>query len=82
MNMAVLKKYKDFETAINRLEEITGFLESGEVQLEEAIKLYTEGLEIAGFCDKKLNEAEKKVKIITEKNDVPVEEDFAGEDEG
>ena len=79
--MAAPKKYKDFETAINRLEEITGLLESGEVKLEEAIKLYTEGLEIAGFCDKKLSEAEKKVKIITEKNDIPVEEDFEEEDE-
>ncbi|MBN1211414.1 MAG: exodeoxyribonuclease VII small subunit [candidate division Zixibacteria bacterium] len=79
--MTAPKKYKDFEAAINRLEEITGFLESGEVKLEEAIKLYTEGLEIAGFCDKKLSEAEKKVKIITEKNNVPVEEDFDDEDE-
>jgi len=79
--MTTPKKYKDFESAINRLEEITGFLESGEVKLEEAIKLYTEGLEIAGFCDKKLSEAEKKVKIITEKNNIPVEENFAGEDE-
>ena len=79
--MAAPKKYKDFETAINRLEEITGLLESGEVKLEEAIKLYTEGLEIAGFCDKKLSEAEKKIKIITEKNDIPVEEDFEEEDE-
>lgn len=70
-------KYKDFETAINRLEEITNLLETGEVKLEEAIKLYTEGLEIAGFCDKKLSEAEKKVKIITEKNKTLVEEEFA-----
>jgi exodeoxyribonuclease VII small subunit len=79
--MSAPKKYKDFETAINRLEEITGFLESGEVKLEEAIKLYTEGLEIAGFCDSKLTEAEKKVKIITEKNNIKVEEDFEEKDE-
>ncbi len=75
--MTSSSKYKDFETAINRLEEITNLLETGEVKLEEAIKLYTEGLEIAGFCDKKLSEAEKKVKIITEKNKTLVEEDFA-----
>ena len=79
--MSAPKKYKDFETAINRLEEITGFLASGEVKLEEAIKLYTEGLEIAGFCDSKLTEAEKKVKIITEKNNIKVEEDFEEKDE-
>ena len=74
--MTVPKKYKDFEAAVTRLEEITNLLESGEVKLEEAIKLYTEGLEIAAFCDQKLGEAEKKVKIITEKNGIVTEEEF------
>jgi len=74
--MTVPKKYKDFEAAVTRLEEITELLESGEIKLEEAIKLYTEGLEIAVFCDKKLSEAEKKVKIITEKNGIVSEDEF------
>ncbi|MFZ5980893.1 MAG: exodeoxyribonuclease VII small subunit [Candidatus Zixiibacteriota bacterium] len=74
--MTVPKKYKDFEAAVTRLEEITNLLESGEVKLEEAIKLYTEGLEIAAFCDQKLGEAEKKVKIITEKNGIVTEDEF------
>lgn len=78
--MTVPKKYKDFEAAVTRLEKITGLLESGEVKLEEAIKLYTEGLEIAAFCDKKLGEAEKKVKIITEKNGIVTEEEFDSEE--
>ena len=77
--MATKKKYKDYESALERLEEITEQLESGDPKLEEAINLYTEGLEIAGFCNGKLKEAEKKIKIITEKNGVPVEVDF---DEG
>jgi len=74
--MTVPKNYKDFEAAVTRLEEITELLESGEIKLEEAIKLYTEGLEIAVFCDKKLSEAEKKVKIITEKNGIVSEDEF------
>ena len=74
--MATRKKYKDYESALERLEEITDQLESGEPKLEEAIRLYTEGLEIAGFCDGKLKEAEKKIKIITEKNGVATETDF------
>lgn len=74
--MTPKKQYKDYESAIARLEEITGLLESGDTRLEEAINLYTEGFEIAQYCDQKLAEAEKKIKIITEKNGAAVEEDF------
>ncbi|KAA3631274.1 MAG: exodeoxyribonuclease VII small subunit [Calditrichaeota bacterium] len=78
--MTAKKKYKDYESALERLEEITEILESGEQPLEESIDLYTEGLEIAKFCDGKLSEAEKKIKIITEKNGALVEDDFENEE--
>lgn len=61
---------------MERLEEITGELESGESGLEDAIKLYTEGLEIAKFCDAKLKEAEEKIKLIAVKNGLVTEEEF------
>lgn len=80
--MATKKKYKDFESAISRLEEITSLLESGDTSLEDSIRLYTEGLEIAKFCDKKLADAEKKIKIIREKNNQLVEEEFDNEKVG
>jgi len=70
------KQYKDFESALERLEAITGLLEAGDTPLEQSIELYTEGLEIARFCEKKLTEAEEKIKIITEKNGETVEEIF------
>jgi exodeoxyribonuclease VII small subunit len=78
--MPAKKKYKDYETAMTRLEEITEILEAGEANLEDAIKLYTEGLEIAKYCDKRLSEAEEKIKIIAEKNGLATEEDFEGGD--
>jgi exodeoxyribonuclease VII small subunit len=62
------KKYKDFESALQRLEEITAALESGDVALEESMALYAEGVEIAGFCSRKLSEAEKKIAILKEIN--------------
>ncbi len=74
--MATKKKYRDFESAIERLEEITDQLEAGETSLEDSIKLYTEGLEIAQFCNKKLTEAQKKIKIIRKNNDLLSEEEF------
>ena len=74
--MSATKKYKDFESALARLEEITELMESEEAALEQSIDLYTEGLEITKFCNQKLSEAEKKIKIIAEKAGVTVEEDF------
>ena len=77
--MSTKKKYKDYESAIERLEQITASLESGDVKLEDAIALYTEGLEIARYCDQKLGEAEKKIKVITENNGILEEGDFEAE---
>lgn len=75
--MTSRKKFKDFETALSRLEEITATLESGDSTLEEAIALYTEGMEIAAFCTGKLAEAEKKIvalkKIDNSLTEVPFE---------
>ena len=79
--MAGQKKYKDYESAMARLEAITEQLESGEPKLEEAIKLYTEGFEIARFCSEKLNKADEKIKIISEKNSLLKEEVFEEGDE-
>jgi exodeoxyribonuclease VII small subunit len=79
--MTTKKKYKDFEAALARLEELTELLESGEKSLEESISFYTEGLEIAKFCSDRLSEAEKKIKVIADRRGVLVEEDFEGGDE-
>jgi exodeoxyribonuclease VII small subunit len=72
-------KYKDFESALARLEEITAKLESGEAPLEESIALYTEGVEIAGFCSQKLSNAEKKIMILKNKNGELTEESLGGD---
>ncbi len=77
--MAGKKKYADFESAMSRLQEVTALLESGECKLEEAIELYTEGLDIVKFCDEKLSEAESKIKLIAEQNGQLVEKEL---DEG
>ena len=77
--MTATKKTKNFESALERLEEITGQLESGEASLEQSIELYTEGLKLAKDCHQKLDTAEKKIKIITEQNNIPVEAEFDSE---
>jgi exodeoxyribonuclease VII small subunit len=55
------KEYKDFESAMIRLEEIVTALEAGEHSLEESIELYSEGVKIAGICNKKLVDAEGRI---------------------
>lgn len=53
-----------FEDAMKRLEEIINSLESGEVKLEDAIELYTEGIKLQEYCENKLNNAKLKVEKI------------------
>ncbi len=55
-----------YEDAVKRLEEIVKKLESGSAPLDESIALFSEGAELVKTCTAILDEAEQKVKIITE----------------
>lgn len=55
------KKENTFEESLNRLQEISNSLESGDIGLEESIKLYEEGISLAKICYTTLKEAELKV---------------------
>jgi len=60
---------KTFEEALEELENIVKELESGTVDLDNAINKYTEAMKLAKFCSEKLNDATQKVnKILTEDN--------------
>jgi len=54
-----------FEEAMGELEELVKQLESGNVPLEESIKLYERGDALKKHCEQKLAEAEEKVAQIT-----------------
>ena len=53
-----------FEAAMKRLEEIAGLLDGDASTLDEALKLYEEGISLIRACDGMLNEAEQKIKIL------------------
>ncbi|MDD5204432.1 MAG: exodeoxyribonuclease VII small subunit [Desulfobacterales bacterium] len=55
---------KKFETAMERLESIVQSLESGDLSLDESLKVFEEGMQLVQFCTKKLDEAERKVSIL------------------
>ncbi len=58
-----------FEDALNELEKIVHNLETGQQKLEEAIISYERGALLQRYCEKKLNEAEARVKMIVKKDD-------------
>lgn len=53
-----------FEKAIQRLEEIVGELEEGELSLDDSLKIFEEGIKVSRFCSKKLDEVERKIEIL------------------
>ena len=64
-------KEKTFEGALEKLENIVKELESGSVDLDNAIKKYTEAMELAKYCSEKLKDATDKVnKILTENGEL------------
>ena len=54
----------DFESSLKELEKIASDLESGELGLEDSIKIFEKGMEHAKFCHEKLEEAERKITIL------------------
>src|ERR1700722_18601163 len=58
-----------FESAIQRLEKIVADMEEAELPLEDVLKKYEEGTGLLRFCSQKLDEAEKKIEVLTKKAD-------------
>lgn len=67
-----------FENKLSRLEEIVAKMESGELSLDDSLKLFEEGVKLSRDCNKELSEAEQKVQQLVgvDSNGDPVVEDF------
>ena len=63
-----MEKEKTFEQALEELEKIVKELEMGNAPLDEAIKKYTEAMNLAKICNEKLDNATKSVNKILEEN--------------
>lgn len=62
------KEELTFEEKIKKLESIVTELESGEVNLDDAIDKYTEAMKLSKECSKKLNDAAESVNKILNEN--------------
>ena len=61
-----MSRSNDFEKSISELEKIVSLLESGDITLDESIKLFERGTELAGECRKTLETAKQKTEAEEE----------------
>ena len=73
---------KDFEAALAELESIVKKLEDGDLALEKSLELYERGVQLSRFCHSKLEEAERRVEILTDRGEVKQAPASLGSDPG
>ena len=67
--MAQKKSTKmDFEKSLENLDQVVAQLESGELSLEESLKLFEQGIKLTRQCQQALQKAEEKITILTQQN--------------
>lgn len=71
----------NFEENMQKLEQIVTDLEKGDLNLEESIAKFEEGMKISTDCNKILQDAEKKITILINKSGEIVEESFTETEE-
>jgi exodeoxyribonuclease VII small subunit len=55
---------KTFEDALKRLEEVLESLEHGNLNLEESVKAFEEGVQLVRYCHDKLDAVERRVELL------------------
>ena len=63
--ISVKEHTEGFEQSLKRLEEIVEMLEGGNVSLDDAMKMYEEGVQLSKKCLEKLSQAELKLKRLS-----------------
>ena len=71
----------NFEESMKKLEDIVIELENGNLNLDESVNKFEEGMKISKQCNKILEEAEKKITILLEKNGELEEKNFENNNE-
>ena len=63
------KKEPSFEEAFARLEQIVGEMEQGELNLQDLVLRYSEGVTLANQCTQSLSRAEKAMDLLLQDKD-------------
>ena len=72
---------KDFEAAIAELESIVKKLEDGDLSLETSLQLYERGVQLSRFCHARLEDAERRIEILTDRGELRPAPASLGSDE-
>lgn len=65
-----------FEENMEALEKAVQELENGNLNLEDSIKKFEEGINLSKKCNDILEEAEKRITVLIKKDDKIEEENF------
>lgn len=76
-NVSKMEKNLNFEQSIEKLEKIAEELESGELSLDDSIKKFEDGMKLSKKCTEYLENAEKRINILIEKDGEVSEESFS-----
>jgi len=72
------KAQKNFEGALLELESIVAHLERGDISLEESIKNYKDGMDLAAYCLTTLKKAEQEIYVYEEESYKKLEGEHLG----
>ena len=61
---------------MKKLETIAGELEKGDLNLDESVSKFEEGMKLSKACNEILENAEKRITILLKKEEEVSEEDF------
>lgn len=60
---------KSFESSLEELERIVQQLEGGDLPLDRSLELFEQGVRLSRECQKRLDEAERKIEILLKGSD-------------
>lgn len=72
-----------FEDALEKLEKIVREMEAGDLPLDSALKSFEEGIRLIRFCSAKLDETQRRVELLLEKENAlqikPFQDEYVDE---
>ncbi len=71
-----MSKEINFETSIEQLEKIVQDLEKGNLNLDDSIKKFEEGMKISKECNRFLEDAEKRITVLINNDNEITEENM------
>lgn len=74
------KSTQTFEDALTELESLVEAMEKGDLSLEESLASFEQGVLLTRQCQKALDDAEQKVRILMGESDDAEPESFESDD--